>query len=161
VNVLHHQEDVGNRIRIYVNGVMKADFADNERVSNYHKYGAYGTLRTAEAVVKWRAVRHFRDGRAPPGNVAIAGTADGVPHPAPSGRNLRILLGEAAGTVDLLSISGRRLSTWRLSGGLEHTLVMPGANGVYLVHIRAAGSGMARKVVLDGSSLRMEKAPAW
>lgn len=42
-----------------------AEIEDNEPVSNYHKYGNYGTLRTDEAVVKWRHARFFRDGYAP------------------------------------------------------------------------------------------------
>jgi hypothetical protein len=65
VNVIHLQEDVGNMIQIYINDVKMAEIPDNEAVSNYHKYGNYGTLRTDEAVVKWRRVRSFRDGYAP------------------------------------------------------------------------------------------------
>lgn len=65
INVIHLQEDVGNKIFIYVNGVKKAEIADNEAVTNYHKYGNYGTLTTDEAVVKWRKARFFRDGTAP------------------------------------------------------------------------------------------------
>jgi hypothetical protein len=65
VNVIHLQENVGNKIIIYINGVKKAEIADNEAVTNYHKYGNYGTLRTDEAVVRWRRARFFRDGRAP------------------------------------------------------------------------------------------------
>lgn len=65
INVIHLQEDVGNKIIIYVNGVKKAEIADNEAVTNYHKYGNYGTLTTDEAVVKWRQARFFRDGSAP------------------------------------------------------------------------------------------------
>lgn len=65
INVIHLQEDVGNKIIIYVNGVKKAEIADNEAVTNYHKYGNYGTLTTDEAVVKWRKARFFRDGSAP------------------------------------------------------------------------------------------------
>lgn len=75
VNVIHLQEDVGNKIQIYINGVLKHEFADNEPITNYHKYGCYGTLRTAGATVKWRAVRHFRDGQ-PPGST--------TPPPAPT-----------------------------------------------------------------------------
>jgi hypothetical protein len=56
---------VGNKIIIYINGVKKAEIADNEAVTNYHKYGNYGTLRTDEAVVRWRRARFYRDGRAP------------------------------------------------------------------------------------------------
>lgn len=65
INVIHLQEDVGNKIIIYVNGVKKAEIADNEAVTNYHKYGNYGTLTTDEAIVKWRRARFFRDGMAP------------------------------------------------------------------------------------------------
>lgn len=67
VNVIHLQEDAGNKILIYINGVKKAEIADNEAVTNYHKYGNYGTLRTDEAIVKWRRARFFRDGSAPSG----------------------------------------------------------------------------------------------
>ena len=65
VNVIHLQEDRGNKIIIYINGVKKAEIVDNENVTNYHKYGNYGTLTTDEAVVKWRRARFFRDGSAP------------------------------------------------------------------------------------------------
>lgn len=65
INVIHLQEDKGNRIKIYVNGVKKADIADNEAVTNYMKYGNYGTLRTGTATVKWRNVKVYRDGVAP------------------------------------------------------------------------------------------------
>ncbi|WP_315823086.1 discoidin domain-containing protein [Paraflavitalea speifideaquila] len=65
INVIHLQEDAGNKIIIYVNGVKKAEIADNEAVTNYHKYGNYGTLTTDEAIVKWRKARFFRDGTAP------------------------------------------------------------------------------------------------
>lgn len=65
INVIHLQEDKGNRIKIYINGVKKADIADNEAVTNYMKYGNYGTLRTGTATVKWRGVKVYRDGTAP------------------------------------------------------------------------------------------------
>lgn len=65
INVIHLQEDKGNRIKIYVNGVKKADIADNEAVTNYMKYGNYGTLTTGTATVKWRNVKVYRDGTAP------------------------------------------------------------------------------------------------
>jgi hypothetical protein len=70
VNVIHLQEDVGNKIIIYLNDKKVLEFADDEKPTNYdgknyHKYGCYGTLNTTEAVVKWRRVRHYRDGKAP------------------------------------------------------------------------------------------------
>lgn len=67
VNVIHLQEDVGNKFIIYINDVKKLEFPDNEKVTNhdgknYHKYGCYGTLKTDGALVKWRKVRNFKDG---------------------------------------------------------------------------------------------------
>lgn len=77
INVIHEQEDGGNRFRIYVDGVLKSEFRDNERVTNYHKYGCYGSLRTPEAVVKWRNVRHFEGGAPPSG---ASGVGQGFTH---------------------------------------------------------------------------------
>jgi hypothetical protein len=70
VNMIHLQEDVGNKFIIYINDVKKLEFPDNEKVTNhdgknYHKYGCYGTLKTDGALVKWRKVRNFKDGAAP------------------------------------------------------------------------------------------------
>lgn len=82
INVIHLQENVGNKIIIYINGVKKAEIADNESVTNYHKYGCYGSLTTDEAVVKWRRVRSFRDGTAPSAAAATAKeatTAEAIP----------------------------------------------------------------------------------
>lgn len=67
VNVIHLQEDVGNKFIIYINDEKKLEFPDDEKVTNhdgknYHKYGCYGTLMTDGAVVKWRKVRNFKDG---------------------------------------------------------------------------------------------------
>jgi hypothetical protein len=62
VNVIHRQ---GQDIRVYINGSLKRSEADGEAVTNYHKYGCYGTLRTGAATVKWRAVRHYQNGQAP------------------------------------------------------------------------------------------------
>jgi hypothetical protein len=79
INVIHLQENAGNKIIIYINGVKKAEIADNESVSNYHKYGNYGTLTTDEAVVKWRRVRNYRDGRAPSSTAAETARTETVP----------------------------------------------------------------------------------
>jgi hypothetical protein len=83
INVIHLQEDVGNKIIIYVNGVKKAEIADNEAVTNYHKYGNYGTLTTDEAIVKWRKARFFRDGTAP-SNASVTNLALNKPVTASS-----------------------------------------------------------------------------
>jgi hypothetical protein len=82
INVIHLQENKGNKIMIYINGVKKAEIADNEAVTNYHKYGDYGTLTTDEAVVKWRRVRSYKDGTAPSSSAVAAReatTADAIP----------------------------------------------------------------------------------
>lgn len=70
VNVIHLQEDVGNKFIVYIDGQKKLEFPDNEKATNhdgknYHKYGCYGTLKTGAVSVTWRRVRHYRDGRAP------------------------------------------------------------------------------------------------
>lgn len=71
VNVIHLQEDVGNKIIVYLDGKKVLEFADNEKPENhdgnYHKYGCYGTVTDGHEnpKVKWRRVRHYRDGTAP------------------------------------------------------------------------------------------------
>lgn len=71
INVIHLQEDVGNRILVYLDDQVVLNFPDNERVTNhdgnYHKYGCYGTVRAGHEspLVKWRKVRHYMNGRAP------------------------------------------------------------------------------------------------
>ena len=57
INVIHYQ---GSRIEYYVNGTRKATITDSENVTNYWKYGCYGTLRTGAVSVRWRAVRTYR-----------------------------------------------------------------------------------------------------
>lgn len=89
INVIHLQENVGNKIIIYINGVKKAEIADNESVTNYHKYGNYGTLTTDEAVVKWRRVRSFRDGTAP-SSAAAKETTTAETIPLNSDNNIRV-----------------------------------------------------------------------
>jgi hypothetical protein len=61
INVIHNQNKY---VQFYVDGVLKGEFNENEQVDNYWKYGDYGTVATdtVPAVVKWRAVRTFRDG---------------------------------------------------------------------------------------------------
>lgn len=72
VNVIHLQEDVGNKFIVYINNQKVFEFPDNEKpkddkgnnIGNYHKYGCYGTVVEPYLgpVVKWRAVKHFKDG---------------------------------------------------------------------------------------------------
>jgi hypothetical protein len=56
INVIHDQN---NFVEFYVNGTRKARFGEDEHVTNYWKYGCYGTLRTGAVTVKWRQVRLF------------------------------------------------------------------------------------------------------
>ena len=53
INVVHNQDKY---VQFYVDGVFKGEFAENEEVDNYWKYGNYGTVATdtVPAVVKWR-----------------------------------------------------------------------------------------------------------
>src|SRR3954451_22279261 len=68
INVIHNQDKY---VQFYVDGVLRGEFSENEQVSNYWKYGDYGTLAsdTVPAVGKWRAVRTFTCGL-PPGAIA-------------------------------------------------------------------------------------------
>jgi hypothetical protein len=61
INVIHNQDKY---VQFYVDGVLRGEFNEHELVDNYWKYGDYGTVAsdTVPAVVKWRAVRTFRDG---------------------------------------------------------------------------------------------------
>jgi hypothetical protein len=56
VNVIHSQNQF---VEFYINGSRKARFTENERVTNYWKYGVYGTLKTGAVTVRWRAVKLF------------------------------------------------------------------------------------------------------
>jgi hypothetical protein len=68
VNIIHLQENVGNKFVIYLDDKLVAEFPDNEKAvnnfnGNYHKYGVYGTVRDGHEnpTVVWRRVRHYRD----------------------------------------------------------------------------------------------------
>lgn len=65
VNVIHLQEDCGNKILVFIDGVKKLEIPDSEAISNYFKYGCYGTLKTGPVAVKWRKARYFAGGREP------------------------------------------------------------------------------------------------
>jgi hypothetical protein len=86
VNVIH---DVGaNVVKTYINGQL-VSMGDGEATNAgtdgwYHKYGCYGTLKTASAKVEWRNVRHFRDGASPAddGGASTGGPSGGGPSDA-------------------------------------------------------------------------------
>jgi hypothetical protein len=126
VNVIHLQENVGNKIIIYINGVKKAEIADNESVTNYHKYGNYGTLTTDEAIVKWRRVRSFRDGTAP-ASAAEARSAITSTTEAPDNYNIRVFPNPVAGkqTTIRYSLSKPeqvRIVLYNISGQAEEII---------------------------------------
>src|SRR6185436_18504479 len=52
INVVHDQN---NYFQFYVNGTLRGMVSEAEDVSNYWKYGCYGTLTTSSVSVKWRA----------------------------------------------------------------------------------------------------------
>lgn len=56
INVIHYQ---GGNIEIYRNGTFVGSGVDTEAVSNYWKYGCYGTLTTGAVTVFWRQVRCY------------------------------------------------------------------------------------------------------
>jgi hypothetical protein len=57
INVIHLQ---GNKIEVYCNGSLKGSGSDTESVTNYWKYGCYGTLTTGAVQVRWRQVRTYQ-----------------------------------------------------------------------------------------------------
>jgi hypothetical protein len=128
INVIHLQENVGNKIIIYINGVKKAEIADNESVSNYHKYGNYGTLTTDEAIVKWRRVRNYRDGRAPSATAETARTETVPADVNPSGDyNIRVYPNPVAGKqavirYTLLKPEQVRIAVYNINGQSEQII---------------------------------------
>jgi hypothetical protein len=68
VNIIHLQENVGNKFLVYLNDKKVGEYPDNEKAvnnfnGNYHKYGVYGTVRDGHESPKavWRKVRHYKD----------------------------------------------------------------------------------------------------
>jgi hypothetical protein len=144
VNVIHLQENAGNKIIIYINGVKKAEIADNESVTNYHKYGNYGTLTTDEAVVKWRRVRHYRDGRAPS---AVAETAREETVPSDespsSGYNIRVYPNPVTGKQAVIryalpKAAQVRIAMYNINGQIEEILNKQQAAGEQTVYWNTA-----------------------
>ncbi|MFL5745637.1 MAG: T9SS type A sorting domain-containing protein [Niastella sp.] len=127
VNVIHLQENVGNKIIVYINGVKKAEIADNESVSNYHKYGNYGTLTTDEAVVKWRRVRSFRDGTAPSSAAVTAKEATRADETVLNANNIRIYPNPVAGKqatirYRLLKPAQVHIAMYNITGQIEEVI---------------------------------------
>jgi hypothetical protein len=162
INVIHLQENVGNKIIIYINGVKKAEIADNESVSNYHKYGNYGTLTTDEAVVKWRRVRNYRDGSAPSA-AAETPRSETIPADATpsSDYNIRVYPNPVAGKqavirYTLLKPAQVRIAMYNINGQAEeiiNTHQQAGEQTVYwnTAH-KSAGTYVARITI--GSETR-------
>ena len=119
VNVIHNQ---GERVRIYFNGSKRGEFVDDEVVSNYHKYGCYGTLRTGAATVRWRQVRHYRDGN-PPGTTNPTPTPTPTPTPRPGGAYVEVTPPGTAvtasthdGNLPANTVDGSLATRWSASG---------------------------------------------
>jgi regulation of enolase protein 1 (concanavalin A-like superfamily) len=132
INVIHDQD---NYIRWYVNGVLKCEQLDTEvGVDNYHKYGCYGTTSgNVPAVVKWRAVRSFKDGFAPNATVTAAPGVITVPQG-----------GSATSRIDVAGFSGNvTLSLSNLPAGATATLNPPTMTG-------GGGSSMLTLTTIPG-----------
>lgn len=67
INVIHLQEDAGNRMIVYIDGEKKFEKVDGENATNYFKYGCYGTMKTGKAIVQWRDVKFYKNGKEPAG----------------------------------------------------------------------------------------------
>jgi hypothetical protein len=169
INVIHLQENAGNKIIIYINGVKKAEIADNESVTNYHKYGNYGTLTTDEAVVKWRRVRHFRDGRTPSAVAGTARTETASAYEAPSGGfNIRVYPNpvtdkQAVIRYTLPKAAQVRIAMYNINGQVEEILnkhqqageqtiywnTSQKPAGIYIARITMGSETMSVKVTLQ------------
>jgi hypothetical protein len=171
INVIHLQENVGNKFIIYINGVKKAEIADNEAVTNYHKYGNYGTLTTDEAVVKWRRVRSFRDGRAPSSAAATAKEATTAEAISLNNNNIRIYPNPISGKqatirytllkpelvhITMVNINGQvdEVLNIRQQAG-EQTVYWNTSNkpaGVYIANVTIGAQTQRVKLIIGGSS---------
>ncbi|WP_316752707.1 DUF4998 domain-containing protein [Pedobacter gandavensis] len=65
INVIHLQADYGDKMIVYIDGVKKFEKVDGENATNYMKYGCYGTMKTGKAIVQWRDVKFYKNGKAP------------------------------------------------------------------------------------------------
>ncbi len=75
LNVIHLQEDMGDAVIVYINGIEKFRFKDGETIKNgqeffnYMKYGIYGREKDGEfdgvknMHTKWRNVRLWEGGK--------------------------------------------------------------------------------------------------
>jgi hypothetical protein len=149
INVIHLQENAGNKIQLFVNGIHKHQITDNERVTNYHKYGCYGTLRTGSARVQWRDVRHFADA-----STAIAVEKDGVLNNRlvlvrENGREIVVRFLRAGGySVILRSLAGKNLFSHAVEDGAQCVIPLHGeATGVYLLTVTHPGLRVTQKIV--------------
>jgi len=183
VNVIHDQ---GNTIQIYVNGSLKRQFVDDEAVTNYHKYGCYGTLRTGPVTVKWRKARSFRDGWSPPtspwsaqdiGAVAAPGSAGA----AGSAFTVRGSGADIWGSADELQFVHRKLAgdgaitarvasldathEWAKAGVMIRESLAPGAKHAFVLVSAAKGLAFQRRISTGGSSASTSggagAAPRW
>jgi hypothetical protein len=166
INVIHLQENAGNKIIIYINGAKKAEIADNEAVSNYHKYGNYGTLTTDEAVVKWRNVKSFRNGAAPGSSlVAVSGDPKSAnteisnvgifPNPVVDGQaTIRYTVSKAAPVrIAIYNISGQEeliTNTFQTAG--NYAIRWNAANkpkGIYIARFRIGDKTNSERFVVE------------
>ncbi|MCX2453799.1 DUF4998 domain-containing protein [Pedobacter sp. PLR] len=65
INVIHLQGDAGDKMIVYIDGEKKFEKIDAENATNYMKYGCYGTMKTGKAIVQWRDVKFYKNGKAP------------------------------------------------------------------------------------------------
>ena len=145
INVIHEQEDKGNRIRIYVNGSLKHSMADNEGVTNYHKYGCYGTLKTGAATVRWRAARSDRDGTAPASAASETEELAAAPDDEQDLDEEELLAAEEELAIEQAEAAGEDPSS--VAGGctLSGASGRRGAGGVLLVTLAALATWRRRR----------------
>lgn len=159
VNVIHLQEDKGNKFIVYINGTKKYELADNESVTNYHKYGCYGTLTTGTATVKWRNAKSFKNGTAKSedANEAAVVTAEALtvsPNPVTDLASLNYSLDQASDVeLSIYDLNGKKLEVLakqkQEAGNYSFNWdASPMANGIYYARLVKGNNAETVKIVV-------------
>lgn len=148
INIIHEQNVSA---RFYVNGKFVYEKPETDTVAtNYWKYGCYGTTSgNVPAVVKWRAVRTFRDGRRPEaaGDAGTngGGAADAAPRDGAAD----------APTADAASVTGDSRESdgpARVDGPAGPDGALPSNDGAMTADARAAAGSDASGSAGSGGS---------
>lgn len=158
INIIHDQD---NRVYYYVDGILKAQLSENDPAVNYWKYGCYGTVYpdTVPAVVRWRAVRTYRDGNIPGTDSSISAAPSALTTVPGGSVFCRIDVSDFAGDVVLSLIDvpdgvTANLSSSTILGGQSSAVLTIAADsslplGSYPITIQAVCGPVSKSTVLE------------